>query len=224
MSLNWKISGIENHEELLRPHPEFPDDPEARDLDPVTKGLIFYTLNSRCFWQLTPGVAAEFYARLKVQEALLGSLVVDGEGKDVPITPENVHRHIGLQTNGGSVSRDQWLKEVVGGHVTDLVRRYRTEFPEDVDPEPPGGDLRAGVKSVVNSLRQIAQELDNVADELHETPDLVEGASSEEPLDVLRRMTWEIDEIKRVTKGMYSIVSEVADAVEYENEEVGAAE
>ncbi len=100
MSLDWKLTDIKDYKELC--WREDPDDSELRILNPVTKALIFRTM-SVGMGDITEKNWKDFYERLYFLQLLDGPEITgtDSEGEIVQrsITPEEVHRHVGLHTN-----------------------------------------------------------------------------------------------------------------------------
>ncbi len=124
MSLNWDLSEIENHEELFVTH----EDGE-RYLDGLTNGFIWATMATGLDkgWKLTEEFAPEFYARLKALEKWVGPMVTKN-GQDYFVTFADVQRRIGLQTNAGSKTRAQFIKDLVARDMDADVRKYKAEI------------------------------------------------------------------------------------------------
>ena len=107
MSLNWDIGECRDFEEL-----------KSDEEWPATHTAIFMSLISG-FAGITEDNWAEWYARV----ALWGRFV-DGRN-DAPLTPEQVHRRIGLSTNcWPDLTYSKWVQEKLG------VKRYLEEIRE----------------------------------------------------------------------------------------------
>jgi len=123
MALSWNVEKIENHEELLV------GEGDERELDALTQAFIWTSLATGLGkgWSLDIDFAPEFYARIKLYERVHGSLVrrVDdetGEIKPYWVTPEDVLRRVGLETNVSPVTRAEFIKRMV---TNDLDRDKR---------------------------------------------------------------------------------------------------
>lgn len=97
MALNWNIEKVENYKELTE-----------GDAWQITNALIWMTmvLGIR---EITPKTAQEFIARAKFLERLQGSWLNKG-GKEIKFKDEWVTRRIGLTTNAGTHTRNQFNK------------------------------------------------------------------------------------------------------------------
>lgn len=113
MALTWNVKNVkyyqENVDSLYVKVEEFGQ--EYDDVNPETKMIIFSTM-AIGIGNLSEVNAPEFYGRFKVLEKLddfyLTSYVKDGELIKNYITPEIVHKHIGLVTNVGWESTTAW--------------------------------------------------------------------------------------------------------------------
>lgn len=113
MSLNFDLKNIENYEEKC-----WIDD----KINPRTETVIFATM-----WvgmgEITEDNADEFYARFKIAEKSGGPFMfMDGE--DYEFTPEDIIDHIGLRTNAGYESRQQWIKRYFQSDFDDAFRIF----------------------------------------------------------------------------------------------------
>lgn len=88
----------------------------------ITKAVVFHSLGVR-IWHITEENASEWYARIHFLERNLGETLVL-RGKDDPtregnehgywLTPEDIRKHIGAQTNQGEdLGRKEWIRNVV---------------------------------------------------------------------------------------------------------------
>lgn len=132
MSLNWDISEVRDHEELFVPAPDDPgmtvDYPhDGVWLDGLTQALIFASMATGLGknWSLDADYAPEFYARVKLLEALGGPLAHQG-GKDYSVTPADIERRIGLKVNVSPRTRAAFLK-TVQNDLDSFKRQYERE-------------------------------------------------------------------------------------------------
>jgi len=118
MSVRWDISKIENHDEL------WVERDGSKYLDALTESFVWASLAIGLGkgWSLDEEYAPEFFARLKVYEALNGPLTIGPEAK--PVTIEDVRRRIGLHVNVSPVSRAAFIKNVVARELDDHKARY----------------------------------------------------------------------------------------------------
>ena len=111
MSLNWSIEGIKDYKELLVKGVD--KDGEFEHTNPVTDGLVWMTMIVD-IGRITEKNWKEFYLRAKMYEALKGRYFYECE-----LTPEMIHRHIGLYTNVSDNKRNwnrkvrMWLQEKI---------------------------------------------------------------------------------------------------------------
>jgi hypothetical protein len=129
MSLNWNVTGIENHDEVcwFTADADYPDHGMVKGkqyLAPLTNALIWHSLGTG-IGTIKAENAAEVYARISFVEALHGpSLRKDGEPR--PITIEDVQAHVGLTTNASfkDESRASFLKRQATPALDDAKRHY----------------------------------------------------------------------------------------------------
>lgn len=107
MSLNWNVSGCRDYEELL-------EGDEWR----ITETAIWMSVISG-FHEITEDNWSEWYARV----AMWGRIVERRE--EDPLTPEQVHRRIGLHTNcWPDLTHAKWVKEKLRlDHYLNDIRR-----------------------------------------------------------------------------------------------------
>lgn len=113
MSLNWSIKKVENVQEII-------DDPDEAV---ITEAIVWSTI-AVGFGEITEKNAQEFYARLSVYEQLYGTML-QAEGKEIPLTPENISRRIGLHTNVfPNKTETQWKKGLTDRALADARRVF----------------------------------------------------------------------------------------------------
>lgn len=117
MSLDWHLDKIENYKEVCWIDHE---SGEGHRLNPVTEALIFNTM-AIDIGNITKDNAAEVYARTKILESVNGCLLIK-EGKDSPITIEDITAHIGLWCNVSFKPRKEWAMRWFVGHGDYLVK------------------------------------------------------------------------------------------------------
>ena len=109
------------------------------DVKPFLKGLIFsggmVALSSITFKNV-----GEWYARLKLCEEMystfLTSEYVEEEDtyKDKPVEAKELVKYIGLHTNHSTITRNQWIKNVIRNQRVDLTAtqmQYRLKKLEE---------------------------------------------------------------------------------------------
>src|SRR4051812_12975814 len=122
MSLDWKIDQIENYKEVcwIETGEQHEDgEPKVR-LNPVTEALIYNTI-SIDIGVITYDNAGEVYARTKILEAVNGCMLTK-DGKESPMTIEDIRAHIGLWCNVSFKSRKEWAQRWFVGHGDYLVK------------------------------------------------------------------------------------------------------
>jgi len=102
MSLNFKLSNIENWQELLN---------SDGTVSPKTEAVIFLTMFVG-IGDITPKTAEEFACRTHLFEIIGGPVLI---GPDGPIytTLADIQRHIGLHTNAAPLTRAQFINTYV---------------------------------------------------------------------------------------------------------------
>lgn len=137
MSLNFELGKIKDWKTVTRVVAEHdaPGQYKAGDeiMNPLTNTLIWATIGIG-MGEITEENVHEFYARLRIQEAINGAYqrkAVEGGGwEDKPITLDEVKQHIGLTTNVfPKRSHSEFLKQV----VSELARNdgVKVEWTDD---------------------------------------------------------------------------------------------
>lgn len=136
MPLRFWLDKIEDHKNVCYIGSE--DDPDGVHIQPLTRSLIFLTLNVG-IGEITERNADEFYARLHIIERIQGASTRLG-GEEVYTTPQEVRAHIGLRTNVPTETRARWAKRMFIGPVkpdyndvsitSDFTRIYRRATQE----------------------------------------------------------------------------------------------
>ena len=125
MSLNWSTERVayfkENPDELWVQHS--PDIGELyHDVNAQTKTMIFGSM-AVGIGNITDTNAKEWYARWKIMEKYdnlsFTTSFVDGEWIDNKLTPDIVHKHIGLSTNVSYIKNSDWAMRL----AKDYARR-----------------------------------------------------------------------------------------------------
>lgn len=126
MSLNWDITNIENHEELLVDSP----DGDGKVLDGLTNGLVWISMGTGLGknWSLDAEFAPEFYARIRLLDKMDGPLLTQG-GEPYKITPQDIERRIGLKVNVSPKTRAAFLKSI-GNDLDADKRRYKAALKD----------------------------------------------------------------------------------------------
>ena len=100
MALHWDITKCN---EML----ELQSDTEW----PITNALIWLTMGVD-LGEITEKNIGEFYARIKLWEAIQGCMIKDDKLDDVYLSFEDVRKRIGLTTNVSDVSRTKFINRV----------------------------------------------------------------------------------------------------------------
>ena len=106
MSLNFNLEGIENYKEKCW-------------LEMTNGGFKVHPLTDTLIWtsvfiglnEITKANINEWVKRVKMYEHVMGALRVK-EGKDVPLTQEEIESHIGLWTNATKKTKTMFNKQV----------------------------------------------------------------------------------------------------------------
>jgi hypothetical protein len=125
MAFTWEINDVQGATELCWDETEIGDDGEQKyRLNPLTETLIFATMTVG-IGTITDENWTEFYARLKMFEAIDGPFLRHGDGTAWLIIPADVENHIGLKTNASykDKSRPAWFKD----HVTITLDAYKRQ-------------------------------------------------------------------------------------------------
>jgi hypothetical protein len=135
MSLNWNVSGIENHDEIcwFTADADYPDhgmEKGKQYLAPLTNAFIWHSLNTG-IGTITEANAAEVFARISFVESLYGASLRK-DGKDRPITIEDVQAHVGLYTNASfkDESRASFLKRHAASQLDQSKRSYERKIEQ----------------------------------------------------------------------------------------------
>jgi hypothetical protein len=143
MSLDFNYGKVKNYKTVCfdrpctdcqgpdKPCPEHADVPleERTMMSLATESLIWYLGLSIGIPKITEKNWEEVALRVALYEKVIGSCIykfVEGKGRvKIPITKEDVQRHIGLDTNGITLTKAQFLKK--------LAERVRVPTDEDVE-------------------------------------------------------------------------------------------
>jgi len=130
MSLNWNLESIQDYKTVCWIEQE---DGTTR-LNPVTETLIFMTMSVQ-MGSITEANADEFYARLKIIEALDGPFLYkneDGKHQDRFFTPEDVQAHIGLACNVTTESTAKFFGHLRTQHFKTFKGQYKASLRKEV--------------------------------------------------------------------------------------------
>ena len=128
MSLDWNLTKIENREEVCWEKDENGND----KLNPVTESLIWLTMGIG-MGSITEENEFAFYSRIAVYEKLFGTILSywkDTKRVEVPITPADIHQHIGLTTNVSKESDASFRKRIVENFTREQKRKFDFEISE----------------------------------------------------------------------------------------------
>jgi hypothetical protein len=141
MPLNYDISDIamykDNFDEAYTEYKQFGD--TYKDVKPRLKGLIFAG-GMVALGSITYKNVSEWYVRLKLCEEMystfLTSEYVEEEDtyKDKPVEAKELVKYIGLHTNHSTLTRNQWIKNVIRNQRVDLTAtqmQYRLKKLEE---------------------------------------------------------------------------------------------
>jgi hypothetical protein len=151
MSLDYNYGNVKSYKTVCFDRPctdcQGPDKPcpehakvpleERTMMSLATDILIWYLGLSIGIHEITEKNWEEVALRVALYEKVMGTSIfrmVDGKRVSIPITKEDVQRHIGLSTNGVTLSKAQFLKK--------LTERVNIPTDEDVkkllaEPEKP---------------------------------------------------------------------------------------
>ena len=134
MALTWSVAEVKDWENVCNiiATVDWPADGTKKGdklLNPVTSALIWHSLNTG-IGRITEENAPEVYARIHMVETIYGSSLRK-EGKDCPITKDDVIAHIGLTTNASfkDESRASFLKR----HVTRQQDESKRDFARHIE-------------------------------------------------------------------------------------------
>ena len=110
MSLDWNIEHVEDYQKLFTT-----EDSEHKQLNSTTEFLILATMNIG-IGEINKRNWKDFYLRLRISGAHKAVMKRDEDGEfTIPISPEDIYRHIGLHTNASKLSRTQFLQQCYRG-------------------------------------------------------------------------------------------------------------
>lgn len=91
---------------------------------PITWAIIWMMIHCDAGREITKQNVEELYIRIKLWEALFGTLLRDGMGDGIPITPGMLHEHIGLIVNANKTTWAQFRNRVTDSYRADSKRDY----------------------------------------------------------------------------------------------------
>jgi hypothetical protein len=104
MALNWDVTEVKDHEEVL----------EGMEWS-ITEIMIWYTI-AIDLGEITDENAGEFFQRISIWERIMGPAFFyteDGDKKDRYMTLADVKRRVGLSTNVVNLTRSKWNKRIM---------------------------------------------------------------------------------------------------------------
>ena len=122
MSLDWNLTKINNNIEVCWEKNEDGTD----KLNPVTESLIWLTMGIG-MGSITEENQSDFYCRVAMYEKLFGTMLSywkDSKKVSVPITPEDIHNHIGLTTNVSKDTDASFRKRIVENFMREQKRNF----------------------------------------------------------------------------------------------------
>lgn len=122
MSLDWNLTKINNNTEVCWEKNEDGTD----KLNPVTESLIWLTMGIG-MGSITEDNQSDFYCRVAMYEKLFGTMLSywkDSKKVSVPITPEDIHNHIGLTTNVSKDTDASFRKRIVENFIREQKRNF----------------------------------------------------------------------------------------------------
>jgi hypothetical protein len=122
MSLDWNLTKINNNIEVCWEKNEDGTD----KLNPVTESLIWLTMGIG-MGSITEDNQSDFYCRVVMYEKLFGTMLSywkDSKKVSVPITPEDIHNHIGLTTNVSKDTDASFRKRIVENFMREQKRNF----------------------------------------------------------------------------------------------------
>lgn len=123
MSLDWDLTKINNNTEVCWEKNEDGTD----KLNPVTESLIWLTMGIS-MGSITEDNQSDFYCRVAVYEKLFGTMLSywkDSKKVSVPITPEDIHNHIGLTTNVSKDTDASFRKRIIENFIREEKRNFK---------------------------------------------------------------------------------------------------
>lgn len=131
MSLDWDLTKIKNCKEVCWEKDENGND----KLNPVTESLIWLTMGIG-IGSITEDNESDFYCRVVMYEKLFGTMLSywkDSKKISVPITPEDVHSHIGLRTNVSKDTDASFRKRIVENFMREQKQKFKYAVEEEVN-------------------------------------------------------------------------------------------
>ena len=122
MSLDWNLTKISNNTEVCWEKNEDGTD----KLNPVTESLIWLTMGIG-MGSITEENQSDFYCRVAMYEKLFGTMLSywkDSKKVSVPITPEDIHNHVGLTTNVSKDTDASFRKRIVENFIREQKRNF----------------------------------------------------------------------------------------------------
>lgn len=122
MSLDWNLTKISNNVEVCWEKNEDGTD----KLNPVTESLIWLTMGIG-MGSITEDNQSDFYCRVVMYEKLFGTMLSywkDSKKVSVPITPEDIHNHVGLTTNVSKDTDASFRKRIVENFIREQKRNF----------------------------------------------------------------------------------------------------
>jgi hypothetical protein len=122
MSLDWNLTKISNNTEVCWEKNEDGTD----KLNPVTESLIWLTMGIG-MGSITEDNQSDFYCRVVMYEKLFGTMLSywkDSKKVSVPITPEDIHNHVGLTTNVSKGTDASFRKRIVENFIREQKRNF----------------------------------------------------------------------------------------------------
>lgn len=144
MSLDWDVSKIKDYKNLC--YIKVDETTEVVRVNPVTETLIWSAAGCG-IRGIAESTVAEFYARIKLQEALFGPLLYTGDGEPLEITVNDLIDHIGLDTNVTPRTRAQFLSQ-----VRDQLDRWKLEAERAIAKAKAADAARAEADDTASAL------------------------------------------------------------------------
>jgi hypothetical protein len=122
MSITSDYTGIKNYKDVCW----IEDDKGKRRLNPVTYALVVPFSMHIGMHEITEKNADEWFARIRLVEAVYGGGLLMKDGKTVGLTVEDIHAHIGLRLTGTmSYTRAQFMRHLSTELMPELSRQYK---------------------------------------------------------------------------------------------------
>lgn len=127
MSLNYELNKIKNWEEMC-----ITENEEGTILQPTTHALVFLMMNIG-YSSITEDNWEDVWRRVYISEQLLGARrkqTFEGDTIDLFFRPENIWAHIGLTTNVGTTSFQEFAYSIMRDPSKDAEQQMR-KFNEE---------------------------------------------------------------------------------------------